>query len=212
MRLPGAILIMPAVLAAQVPQPIQAPGLVRGTLLECETTGADGELSLRSSTHEVFRFTFDRKTYFELENGRIAPGKLKPGDLIEVVADRGTGRRYARTVHVVDPPKPVRRPTSDGRQRAYRSPIEHIVPTGTLTFSGILHRVSAERVVLRMKDGAEQLILLRQDTRFLDGGEIGDLRNLKANLRVFIRAGKDLYGEVEAFQIIHGQILQPDPR
>jgi hypothetical protein len=31
-------------------------------------------------------------------------------------------------------------------------------------------------------------------------------------MRVFIRAGKDLYGDLEAFQVIHGRILQPEGR
>jgi hypothetical protein len=72
--------------------------------------------------------------------------------------------------------------------------------------------VSAERVVLRGRDGSDRTILLREDTRFLDSGETADLGNLAPNMRVFIRAGKDLYGEVEAYQIIRGGILQPDSR
>lgn len=127
------------------------------------------------------------------------------------MADRGTGIRYARTVHVVEPPRPARPTLSASRARSYRSPLEQMIPTGNLTFSGVLHRVSAERVVLRTRDGADRTILLRQDTRFLDGGEIADVRNLEPNMRVFIRAGRDLYGEVEAFQIVRGAILQPGP-
>jgi len=33
---------------------------------------------------------------------------------------------------------------------------------------------------------------------------------LKPNTRVFVRAGKDIYGEIEAYQVIWGAILQPD--
>jgi hypothetical protein len=208
MRLAGAILMGAAVLAAQTPE----PGLVRGTLLECEASAGTGELSLRSASNEVFRFRFDPKTYFERERNRVESGLLRPGELVEVVADRGAGLRYARTVHVIDPPKPARTIMSAGRLRAPRVVTESLVPRGTLTYSGLVYRVNAERLVLRTRDGTDQTIQLRQDTRFLDNGEIGELRNLQPNMRVFIRAGKDLYGEVEAFQIIRGRILQPDPK
>jgi hypothetical protein len=196
-----------AALAAQVPG---APGLVRGVLLECEARAGAGSLSVRSPNNEVFRFTFDSKTYFERESERIDPSRLAPGERMEVVADRGEGIRYARTVHVLEPPKPVRPPLPPGKFRTYRSGIEHLVPRGDMTFSGILSRVNAERLVLRGKDGSDRTILLRHDTRFLDGGEVADIGNLKPNMRVFIRAGRDLYGEVEAFQIIRGGILQPE--
>jgi hypothetical protein len=206
MRL-GAILIVP-VLAAQAPD----PGLVRGTLLECESTAGSGELSLRASTHEVFRFRFDSKTYFERDQGRIQAAGLETGELVEVVADRGAGLRYARTVHVIDPPRPARPPLSSGRLRLPRPVFESLAPRGTLTYAGVVHRVNTERLVLRTRDGADQTILLRQDTRFVEDGDVGDLRNLKPNMRVFIRAGKDLYGDVEAFQIVSGRILQPEER
>ena len=208
MWLPGLMaVLLPAGLAAQAPD---GPGLVRGVLLECEVQGVSGAFSVRTASHEVFRFHFDGKTYLERDKERIEARRLITGDLVEVVADRGQGLRYARTVHVVEPPKPARPALPAGMVRTYRSPIEHMVPTGNLTFSGVLSRVNGERVVLRGRDGTDRTILLRGDTRFLDGGEIAELGNLRPNMRVFIRAGKDLYGEVEAFQIIRGGILQPE--
>jgi hypothetical protein len=210
MRLPGLMaVLLPAALTAQAPE---GPGLVRGILLECEEHGGAGAFSVRTASHEVFRFSFDAKTYLERDKERIEARRLVSGELVEVVADRGRGMRYARTVHVVEPPRPARPPLLPGMVRTYRSPLEHMVPTGNLTFSGVLSRVNGERVVLRGRDGADRTILLRGDTRFLDGGEIVELGNLRPNMRVFIRAGKDLYGEVEAFQIIRGGILQPEPR
>ena len=35
------------------------------------------------------------------------------------------------------------------------------------------------------------------------------LASLKPNMRVFVRAGKDLYDQVEAYQVIWGKILDP---
>ena len=36
-----------------------------------------------------------------------------------------------------------------------------------------------------------------------------DAATLKPNMRVFVRAGKDLYDQVEAYQVIWGTILDP---
>ena len=47
------------------------------------------------------------------------------------------------------------------------------------------------------------------DTRYLEDGQVVDLAQLKPNMRVFVRAGKDLYNEVEAYQVIWGKILAP---
>jgi len=208
MRLGCALLLSPLWLLAE-PAPPQ-PGLVRGVLLECESVAGAGELSVRTSTHEVFRFSFDARTYFEREKDRIAAAALRPGEQVEVVADGGAGLRYARTVHVMEPPAPAR-PTAPARLRALRA-IEHLAPAGNLTYSGVLQRITPQRIVVRLRDGVEQTILLRADTRFVVDGEGAEVGNLKPNMRVFIRAGKDLYGDLEAFQVIHGRILQPEAR
>jgi hypothetical protein len=209
MRLAQVVLLLPMALAAQTPP---GAGLIRGTLLEREVESGGGEFSVRTASHEVFRFKFDGKTWFERESEHIEAGSLRPGEIVEVVADANPSSllRYARTVHVIQPPAPARPTLSAGRVRAYRSPIEHIVPTGTMTFSGVIFRISAEQITLHTRAGGEQTILLRRDTRYLDGGNMVDVAALKPNTRVFVRAGKDLYGEVEAYQVIWGTILQPN--
>jgi hypothetical protein len=63
--------------------------------------------------------------------------------------------------------------------------------------------------VLHTRGGGDQTILLRQDTRYLQDGEMVGSSELKPNMRVFIRAGKTLYNEVEAYQVIWGEILEP---
>jgi hypothetical protein len=69
--------------------------------------------------------------------------------------------------------------------------------------------VNGERVVLHTREAGDQCILLRQDTRYLANGEVVDAAALKPNMRVFVRAGKNLYDEVEAYQVIWGAILNP---
>jgi hypothetical protein len=43
----------------------------------------------------------------------------------------------------------------------------------------------------------------------LENGDIVDPSALKLNMHVFVRAGKTLYGELEAYQVVWGGILRP---
>jgi hypothetical protein len=52
-------------------------------------------------------------------------------------------------------------------------------------------------------------IRLRPDTRYLADGLLVDAASLKPNMRVFVLAGKDLYDDIEAYQVIWGKILSP---
>ena len=84
-----------------------------------------------------------------------------------------------------------------------------LVPTGNLTFSGVVFRLNGERAVLHTRETGDQSILLRADTRYLHDGVTVEAKDLKPNTRVYIRAGKNLYDEVEAYQIVWGSILTP---
>ena len=78
-----------------------------------------------------------------------------------------------------------------------------------MTFSGVVSRLSDVQVVLRTRSAGEQTILLRQNTRFVADGETVAAAELKTNMRVFVRAGKDVFGHVEAYQVVWGGILLP---
>ncbi len=187
----------------------ESPAIVRGVLLERDAPVGSGEFSVRMPDNQVFRYHFDAKTYVERESHMIDVRRLQPGDKIEVVSDTVPGSilRYARTIHVIeDPPPPPRSLTS--RMRASRA-LDRSLPTGNLTYSGVVFRVTPERLVLHMREGADQSILLRKDTRYLQNGETVEAESLKPNMRVFVRAGKDLYDQVEAYQVIWGTILDP---
>ena len=80
---------------------------------------------------------------------------------------------------------------------------------GTLTYSGVIYRVNAEKFALHTREAGDLAILLRNDTRYLQDGQVVDLASLRPNMRVFVNAGKGLYDEVEAYQIIWGSILAP---
>lgn len=210
MRL-AAALFAAACAAGEAPPP---PGLVRGDLIEWETARGAGELSVRTRTHQVYRFAFDDKTYFEREKERIGPDSLRKGDLIEIVSDTQPGSllRYARTVHVIDRRLPTRRPDARTRFRPWSSALDSIIPRGNLTISGIVSRMDGGSMVLRTRRDGEQVILLREDTRYVDNGVEVTASALSLNRRVFVRASRNFENNIEAYQVVWGEILAPAPR
>ncbi len=200
----------PVLLAGQPFPP--APALVQGVLLERDPQTVSGEFSVRLADSQVLRYRFDAKTYVERDQQTVEVARLVPGEKVEVLSDEGpaTSLRYARTVHVLPPPAPVsRQPLTNGRYRAYRTAAEHYIPTGNLTYSGVVSKVNGERLVLHTRGSGDQRIALRPDTRYLQDGEIVNSASLKPNMRVFIRAGRNFYDQVEAYQVIWGRIFEP---
>jgi hypothetical protein len=166
---------------------------------------------LRTPENKVYRFEFDSKTYFERDKRRVNAARLRSGDALEIVSDRGEAPalRYARIVHVLDEAPQVRFSPYLERLRQYRSATEHIVPRGSLTFSGIVSRIEGGAVILRTRTDGEKTILLRPDTRFLHRGAVVDSSALAQTMRVFVRAGRNLDDEIEAYQVVWGEILNP---
>jgi len=210
MRAIGIVTLLPWVAAVGYSQlPAENAALLRGVLLECDARPA-GELSLRVADNRVMRYQFDRKTYVEREDHLIEAARLVAGEVVEVLSDTVAGYtlRYARTIHVIQPLPPPR-PQSLGRLRAYDPKAEPAVRAGNLTYSGVVFRVSPQRVILHTRESGDLSILLRKDTRYLAEGQLVGADTLKPNMRVFVRAGKDLYNDVEAYQVIWGTILTP---
>ena len=193
---------------AEVQAPESAP-LVSGVLLECDAHPS-GELSIRAAENRVLRYRFDAKTYVERDDRLIDTSRLVAGEKIEVLSDAVAGNavRYARTIHVLQPVPPPR-PKTLGRLRAYDPKAETAVRTGNMTYSGVVFRLNSRRLVLHTREAGDLSIQLRQDTRYLADGQLVDAASLKPNMRVFVRAGKDLYNDVEAYQVIWGTILTP---
>jgi hypothetical protein len=146
----------------------------------------------------------------EREERLIEPMRLAAGEKVEVLSDvvAGYPLRYARTIHVIQPLPPPR-PQTLGRLRAYDPKNELAVRAGNITYAGVVFRLNSQRVILHTREAGDLSILLRKDTRYLADGQLVDADSLKPNMRVFVRAGKDLYNEVEAYQVIWGTILSP---
>jgi hypothetical protein len=197
-------------LGAQSPP---SAAVVRGVLLERDAQPKAGEFSVRLADNQVFRYQFDWKTYVLRDEQLIDIPRISPGEKVEVVSDviPGFVLRYARTVHIVSETRPPR-PPSLTRSRygaADRLAEVRALPMGALTYAGIVYRVTGDRLVLHTRDGREQTLQLRKDTRYLLNGEIVDPESLSPNTRVFVRGGKDLWDQIEAYQVIWGRILQP---
>lgn len=187
-------------------------GFTRGTLLERDADANRGEFAIRLADNEVLRYRYDAHTYVEEFDLSVNMPRLKPGEQVVVVSDNldGTFLRYARTVHVVG-----------GEQRAKPRtatfvPLHHftlqderLVPRGDLTYAGVIGEIAGERIVLHTREAGDQTILLRKDTRYLENGETVGANALKPNQRVFVRAGRDFSGQIEGYQVIWGQILDP---
>ncbi len=189
----------------------EAPvGIVRGDLVAWEGAPTAGEMKI-ANKGRVYQCGFDAKTYFERDNQRVAPGALAAGDRLEVVADHKPGATacYARTVHVIESnagtPQGFR-----ARARRWPDPTEAWAPRGDMTFSGLVIAMTADALTLRMRTGGEQTLALRPDTRYLGNGVRVDPRALKLHTRVFVRAGRNLDDEIEAYQVIWGKIVEPE--
>ena len=197
-------------LAASLAAQEQAPrGLVRGTLESWAGTPASGGLRIRPASGALWLCSYNDKTYIEREQLRIAYSSLKTGDAVEMVTDRFGDSCYARTVHVLAAPPPPAPYSANprARLRVGRAASESIVPRGNLTYTGIVLRLSDGALVLRTRSEGQKTILLRYDTGFAAEGRRVGLAELAVNTRVSVRAGRNLDGDIEAYQVIWGEIL-----
>ena len=211
MRILPAFILASSSLAAQ---PIAAPetapiGIVRGVMIECDSA----RLTVRTADGRTYGFVIDSKTFIERDNFRISCSKLDKAEPLEIVSDRSTepGMAYARLVTVVNPETRARRRAL----MAIRAPLEHedptlsIAPRGSLTFTGVVLRMDDDGLVLRTRVDGEKWIVVRHDTRFREDGLRVEASSLHSSTRVFVRAGKNLDGEIEAYEIVWGEILTP---
>jgi len=181
-------------LFAQVEQPI---GILRGVMVSTSPAGFE----MQGAEKVLYKCGYDFRTYFERDSQRITATSISSGETIEVVADHkpGTSTCYARTVHVIDPN------LKSKRWRPAPSPTESFMPRGDLTYSGVVTRQDSRSVTVKTRAG-DVTLLKRLDTRYLGEGQKAE--SAEVNTRVFIRAGRNLDGELEAYQVMWGNILK----
>ena len=202
-------MLIPWILAAQPPVSPDSP-LVAGVVLERDSAAAGGEFSIRAADNQVFRYAFNAKTYVERDELLIDIPCLRPGEKVEVLSERTSDfpLRYARTVHVIQEAPRAPRRVSAYRQHNLYQDDDPLFARGDMALAGVIQQLNPGQLVLRSKDG-DHTILLRQDTRYLENGAIVDAAALSLNMRVFVRAGRNIYNEIEGFQVVWGKILAP---
>jgi hypothetical protein len=190
----------------------QAPsGIVRGQLVKWTGSAGDGQLILSNPSGE-YSCTFDTKTYMERDGQMVAIKSFSPGDRIELVTDRkqGSDLCYARTLHAVEQPVVRKIPGHRPPLQTGPSPTESWAPRGDMTFSGVVVRLLPEMLILRTRSEPRRTIQLRNDTRYISDGVRADSADLKVNTHVFVRCGRNLDDEIEAYQVIWGGIVHPE--
>jgi hypothetical protein len=201
------IMIATAALWAQENAPV---GLLKGDFLSWTGTARSGQFLFQAAGNRIYSCSFDDKTYMEREGRRIEIAQK--GDRLEIVSDRRADSMvcYARLVHVVDPQRAYLAPGVRPRAKASNRPIEPFGPRGNLTFSGLVMSVKSNVLTLKSRAGEYETIHLRPDTRYSTGGQTAEAANLRNNTLVFVRCGRNVEDEVEAYQVIWGEILRPD--
>lgn len=154
--------------------------------------------------------TFDIRTGMERDGQRIEVAALAVGDRVEMVTDNRPTGCYIRTVHVLDVPTqnqgPGKRPNM---KREYSGATERLAPRGDMTATGLVVELSDTWMTIRTRGEGNKQFLLRHDTRFVGDGMRTDRESLARSTRVFVRAGRNFEGVIEAYQVIWGEILKP---
>lgn len=193
----AALVCVPLASSADMPK-----GLFRGRMVSWEGSATRGVLLASNTAGDVQGCGYDSLSYLELSHQRITVAKLEAGDPLEIITDHKPGSRdcYIRMLQVVPPAPPPSRIKPAVRRPAIAP------PQGDRTISGVVIRQDGRSVTLRTREG-EQTLLLRRDTRYLADGAQQEAVALTVNTRVFVRAGPDLEGRIQAYQVMWGDIL-----
>lgn len=180
-------------------------GVFRGTVVGYEGTAAAGRLRVVNSAGEEFQCAYDSYSWLEMQRQRITVAKLEPGDPVEVLADNPPGSTdcYVHSVRVGPPPSPrAKQKAQEARSLKRTDPL----PRASVTISGVVIRLDQGSLTLRTREG-EETILLRRDTRYYGDGRSLTREDVAVNLRVAVRAGRTLFGGLEALQVSWGRLV-----
>lgn len=205
------VLLLAGPLVAQDGPPV---AVVRGELVAWNPSG---RFEIAARDREVYPCAFDEDTYLSGSSGRVSASDIRVGQRVEAVVDRRgePGSCKALTLYVLMASRALRQ--ADESYEAYRLALDrqrhlldHIYPRGRLTISGIVLEHSSSRLLVSTRSDGRKELRLRDDTRYTDHGSPSDASMLEVNSMVFVRAGQGIDGRLEAYQVIHGQILLPD--
>lgn len=186
-------------LSAQLPMGIFEGRLVRVTGQKLELILEDGrEWSCQT----------DGRTFIDRSRERLTLKDLKPGDFLELVTERhGIGVCFARMIHVAGL---ERRFGGRGQMGSVRRSTESFAPRGSVAITGVVRNLQSNSIELRTRQDGNMRFRLRPDTIFVRDGVRVEAGEVDRTQPVFIRAGYDFNGELEAYQVTWGAIVQPD--
>lgn len=182
-------------------------GILRGPMVSRDAS----ILRMELPDGQLAECGFDIKTWMERDGQRIEAAALAVGDRLEIVADHRPTGCYARTLHVLD--VPVQHPGAGRRpsmKREYSSPTDRYAPRGDMTMTGLVVELTEQWLTIRTRTEGQKRFLLRHDTRYVGEGMRTVRDALARSTRVFVRAGRNFEGVVEAYQVIWGDILKPE--
>ncbi len=197
------VVILSACLAGAEEMP---SGYFRGAMLDFDGTPAAGTLRAKSAAGDTYTCMYDAKSYLEFEKQRVKVNQLREGDPLEVLAYRRAGETscYVLSLQVLPPPvkaRPTRRIDVTPSKTIRPAVVRH----GTQSFAGVVTQVNATAVTVRTRT-EERTFLLRPDTRFFGNGLKMDAKDVSVNQRLSVEAGRNLEGQLEAFQLTWGEL------
>lgn len=209
MRVCLGLFFVAGMLAGQEAAPV---GILSGKVSLLLIRPGISSLDLEIASGNTYQCDFDSQSYIERDHRRITASDLVKGESLEMVTDRKRGRCYARIIRALGDPATVQARLRQPLRMSRNPFIERLSPRGNVTFSAVVLRMNPSTLVVRTRTEPEKIIQLRDDTHFLNSGWPSDLSSLPVNTRVFVRCGKTYDNELEAFQIIWGEIPGPKSR
>jgi hypothetical protein len=208
MRIWPGLFIATVLFAQQNP----SANTVQGEILERNGDAGKGDFAIRLDNNRVYWCLYDSGTRFERNQYKTTAERILAKDRVELTADMNEENFlcYAREVKVANPP--VSPLEQEVRQLLRKKPGtlgDLLFPRGNLTYAGVIRKVTPERITVHTRQDGNQVFLVRSDTGYFAGGLPAELSSLVVNTRVYIRAGKSFLNELEVYQVMWGEIIEP---
>lgn len=197
------LLTLVAGLALQAQMPM---GIIEGRLLGLENS----ILQLELANGKQLQCAVDSRTFVDRQRRRLTLNDLKIGDFLELVTERHSPSRpcFARMIHLAA--EGLRFGGRDRVGQVTRA-TETISPRGNVHLAGVVRDLQTNVLELRTKQDGNLRLRLRPDTQFVQDGLPVTREDLNLQLRVSVRCGYALNGELEVYQIVWGSILPRAP-
>jgi hypothetical protein len=186
--------------------------ILRGEVLTWAVRADGGEFTWRGVDLRSRTCHTTPATAYMTGEKRAEAAAIQKGATIEFVAGATSEEDNCTALTVYLRLPPLRRSALAGRTAPHRPSVllDNLWPRGNLTYTGIVSAIDARQLRLRTRQGDEHLLVLRDDTAFRHQGRQAEREDLPEQTRVYVRCGKNLFGEVEVYHVIWGEI-QPTP-